>query len=147
MLITSLIALLTIHWSIFALSLVVDTVSYFLPKLISKKIEKATINVSDKNKEYLAILSKWFSGLSELKRYFAGNKLLEVQSKASRRLEKANINQTIQEQILSILNGFSALVSTILLLGFTGVLVEQKLVIFGAILSVQNFADNVAFGM
>lgn len=92
-------------------------------------------------------MSKWFSGLSELKRYFAGNKLLEVQSKASRRLEKANINQTIQEQILSILNGFSDLVSTILLLGFTGVLVEQKLVIFGAILSVQNFADNVAFGM
>ena len=42
MLITSLIALLTIHWSIFALSLVVDTVSYFLPKLISKKIEKDT---------------------------------------------------------------------------------------------------------
>jgi ABC-type bacteriocin/lantibiotic exporter with double-glycine peptidase domain len=39
------------------------------------------------------------------------------------------------------------LISTILLLGFTGVLVEQKLVIFGAILSVQNFADNVAFGM
>ena len=39
------------------------------------------------------------------------------------------------------------MVSTILLLGFTGVLVEQKLVIFGAILSVQNFADNVAFGM
>lgn len=92
-------------------------------------------------------MSKWFSGLSELKRYFAGNKLLEVQSKASRRLEKANINQTVQEQILSILNGFSALLSTILLLGFTGVLVEQKLVIFGAILSVQNFADNVAFGM
>lgn len=147
MLITSLIALLTIHWAIFALSLVVDTISYFLPKLIGKKLEKATINVSDKNKEYLDILSKWFSGLSELKRYFAGNKLLEVQSKASRRLEKANINQTVQEEILSILNGFSALLSTILLLGFTGVLVEQKLVIFGAILSVQNFADNVAFGM
>lgn len=92
-------------------------------------------------------MSKWFSGLRELKRYFAGNKLLEVQGKASRKLEKANINQTVQEQILSILNGFSALISTILLLGFTGVLVEQKLVIFGAILSVQNFADNVAFGM
>ncbi|WP_297582077.1 ABC transporter ATP-binding protein [uncultured Lactobacillus sp.] len=147
MLITSLIALLTIHWAIFALSLVVDTISYFLPKLIGKKLEKATINVSDKNKEYLDILGKWFSGLSELKRYFAGNKLLEVQSKASKKLEKANINQTVQEQILSILNGFSALISTILLLGFTGVLVEQKLVIFGAILSVQNFADNVAFGM
>ena len=37
--------------------------------------------------------------------------------------------------------------STIVLLGVTGILVERNLVIFGAILSVQNFATNVAFGM
>lgn len=147
MLVASLIALITIHWSIFALSLIVDIISYFLPKIIDKKLEKATIMVSDKNKQYLNALSKWFAGLSELRRYFAGNKLLQVQNKSSRELEKAYVNQTVQQQLLSILNGAGALLSTIVLMGFTGILVQQKLIIFGAILSVQNFAANVAFGM
>lgn len=147
MLIASLIALLTIHWLIFILSLIIDAISYFLPKLIDKKLEQATINVSDRNKDYLNVISQWFSGLSELKRYLAGNKLLKVQSNASHELEKANVKQITMQQILSILNGIGALLSTIILLGVTGLLVEQKLVIFGAILSVQNFANNVAFGM
>lgn len=147
MLVASLIALLTVHWIIFCLSLIIDAISYFLPKIIDRKLERATIEVSNKNKEYLNTLSKWFSGLSELKRYLAGGKLLKTQSGASQKLEQANINQVTQQQILSILNGVGALLSTIVLLGVTGILVEQKLVIFGAILSVQNFANNVSFGM
>lgn len=147
MLVMSLIALLTIHWSIFVLSLVLDTISYFLPKLIDKRLEKANIIVSNKNKEYLNVLSKWFSGIYELKRYFASDKLLKVQSYSSQELEKAYVNQTVQQQLLNILNGFCTMISTIVLLAVTGVLVEQNLIIFGAVLSVQNFANNVAFGM
>lgn len=129
----------------FYFDLIIDAISYFLPKLIDKKLEQATINVSGRNKDYLNVISQWFSGLSELKRYLAGNKLLKVQSNASHELEKANVKQITMQQILSILNGIGALLSTIILLGVTGLLVEQKLVIFGAILSVQNFANNVAW--
>lgn len=147
MLVASLIALISIHWSIFVLSLLIDIVSYFLPKLIDKKLEKATIKVSERNNEYLNTLSSWFSGLNELRRYFAGAKLLEVQNSSAKRLEKANVNQVVQQQLLTILNGVGELLSTIVLLGATGVLVEHKVIIFGAILSVQNFANNVSFGM
>lgn len=145
--ISSVIALITIHWLIFILSLIVNLISYFLPKLISKRLEKATINVSDKNKAYLDAINKWFSGLNELRRYFAGDKLLQVQAKASRKLENANINQTVQQQLLNILNGVGLLLMTITLPGITGVLVTQKLVIFGAILAVQEFAYNGAYGI
>lgn len=99
MLVASLIALISIHWSIFILSLLIDIISYFLPKLIDKK------------------------------------------------LEKANVNQVVQQQLLTILNGVGKLLSTIVLLGATGILVEHKVIIFGAILSVQNFDNNVSFGM
>lgn len=147
MLVASLIALISIHWSIFILSLLIDIISYFLPKLIDKKLEKATIKVSERNNEYLATLSHWFSGLNELRRYFAGAKLLEVQNSSAKKLEKANVNQVVQQQLLTILNGVGELLSTIVLLGATGILVEHKVIIFGAILSVQNFANNVSFGM
>lgn len=147
MLIASLVALISIHWSIFILSLIIDLISYFLPKLIDKKLEKATIKVSQRNNEYLMTLSHWFSGLNELRRYFAGAKLLEVQNVSAKKLEKANVNQVVQQQLLTILNGVGELLSTIVLLGATGILVENKVIIFGAILSVQNFANNVSFGM
>ena len=147
MLIASLIALLTIHWSIFFLSLIIDIISYFLPKVIDKKVERATINVSDANNEYLDVINKWFSGLAELKRYFAGDKLFEVQNNSSTKLESANVDQNIQQQLLNILNGVGTFLSTIILLGFTGFLVDQRMIVFGAILSVQNFANNVSFGM
>lgn len=145
--IASLIALLTIHWSIFLLSIVIDLLSYYLPKIIDKQLEKTTIHVSDQNKAYLNTLDKWFSGLAELRRYFAGSKLLQVQGKAAKKLEDATVDQIVKAQLLTILNGMSAMISTIALLGMTGVLVENNLVIFGAILSVQNFTDNVALGM
>lgn len=147
MLVASLIALITIHWSIFILSLIIDVISYFLPKVIDKKVKEATVNVSDANNEYLNVINKWFSGLAELKRYFAGGKLFEAQNNSSTKLENANVNQTVQQQLLNILNGVGTLLSTIILLGFTGLLVDQKIVVFGAILSVQNFANNVSFGM
>lgn len=147
MFVASLLALITIHWSIFALSLIIDVISYFLPKLISKRLEKATINLSNKNNDYLNVLSKWFSGLAELKRYSACGKLLSVQSQSSKKLEKASVNQIQQQQLLNIINGIGMLLSTIILLGATGILVNQKLVVFGAILSVQNFATNVSVGM
>jgi len=147
MLVASLIALITIHWSIFVLSVVVDLISFLLPRIINKQLEQATINVSDKSKEYLNVLNKWFSGLNELRRYFAGAKLLEVQSKSSKELENANVKQIAKQQLLSILNGVGALLSTITLLGLTGMLVKQNLIIFGAILSVQNFANTASFGM
>lgn len=92
-------------------------------------------------------MSSWFSDLNELRRYFAGTKLLEVQSSSAKKLEKANVNQVVQQQLLTILNGVGELLSTIVLLGATGILVEHKVIIFGAILSVQNFANNVSFGM
>lgn len=92
-------------------------------------------------------MSSWFSGLNELRRYFAGAKLLEVQNSSAKKLERANVNQVVQQQLLTILNGVGELLSTIVLLGATGILVEHKVIIFGAILSVQNFANNVSFGM
>ena len=49
MLVASLIALITIYWSIFILSLIIDVISYFLPKVIDKKVKEATVNVSDAN--------------------------------------------------------------------------------------------------
>ena len=90
--VSALIALLSINWMIFLVSIVVDVISYFIPKLIQKKMEQATTNVSKQNKYYLDVLAKWFSGLEELRRYFAGAKLFKIGEQASNKVENAHIN-------------------------------------------------------
>lgn len=147
MLIGALVALLTIHWSIFVLSLIVDAVAYFVPKLAQKKMEKATNNVSRQNKWYLQTLAQWFRGLEELRRYFAGAKLFSVQKKAARRIEQAHVQQTAAQQEMIILNGICNVFSQLILLTMTAWLITKNLIIFGAIMSVTNFAANISIGL
>ena len=68
-------------------------------------MEKATTNVSVQNKHYLDVLEKWFSGVEELRRYFAGAKLFQVQSQAANKIEKAHVHQTGTQQELVVING------------------------------------------
>ena len=147
MFVAALVALLTINWSIFLLSLVVDAISYFVPKIVQKKMEQATNNVSAQNKFYLDVLAKWFSGLEELRRYFAGAKLFEVDKQASTKIEQAHVKQTAAQQQLIILNGICNMLSQLILLSLTAFFVTKNLIIFGAIMSVQNFAANISIGL
>ena len=147
MFVAALVALLTINWSIFLTSVVIDIVSYFVPKLVQKKMEQATNNVSEQNKHYLDVLAKWFSGLEELRRYFAGAKLFQVGEKTSSKVEQAHVKQTAAQQQLIILNGICNMVGQIILLSLTAFLITKNLVIFGAIMSVQNFAANISIGL
>lgn len=147
MFISALVALLTIHWSIFVLSLVADAIAYFVPKLAQKKMEKALGNVSRQNKWYLQTLSQWFSGLEELRRYFAGAKLFAVQKKAAGKIEQAHVEQTAAQQEMIILNGICNVFSQLLLMAMTAWLITNNLIIFGAIMSVNNFAANISIGL
>ena len=145
--VSALIALLSINWMIFLVSIVVDVISYFIPKLIQKKMEQATTNVSKQNKYYLDVLAKWFSGLEELRRYFAGAKLFKIGEQASNKVENAHIKQTAAQQELIVLSGFCNLVGQMLLLSLTAFFITKNAIIFGAIMSVQNFAANVSIGL
>lgn len=147
MFVAALIALITIHWSIFLVSIVIDVISYYVPKLVQKKMETATNNVSKQNKQYLDVLEKWFSGLEELRRYFAGAKLFDVQNKAAGQIEDAHVKQTAAQQEMIILNGACSLVGQMILLTLTASLITKNIIIFGAIMSVQNFAANISIGL
>ena len=145
--VSALVALLSINWMIFLASIVIDIISYFVPKLAQKKMEQATTNVSKQNKYYLDVLAKWFSGLEELRRYFAGAKLFKVGEQAANIVENAHIKQTAAQQELIVLSGFCNLVGQMLLLSLTAFFITKNAIIFGAIMSVQNFAANVSIGL
>ena len=146
-LVSALVALITIHWSIFLICILLDVVSYYVPKLVQKRLQHAVENLSSESKYYLDTLEKWFSGLEELRRYCAGGKLLQVENSASKKVERANVKKSGAQQILLTVNGVCSVFSQIILAAITGFLITQNVIIFGAIVSVQNFMSNVSIGM
>ena len=147
MFVAALVALITVHWSLFVASVVLDIFAYYVPKLVQKKMERATDNLSKQNKMYLNTLSQWFSGLEEIRRYFAGIKLFKVQEQAADKVEQAHVKQTAAQQEMIILNGVCNIVMQIILMAMTASLITKGLIIFGAIMSVQNFAANISIGL
>ncbi|EFB62364.1 hypothetical protein HMPREF9209_1001 [Lactobacillus gasseri 224-1] len=72
-------------------------------------------------------MAKWFSGLEELRRYFAGAKLFKIGEQASNKVENAHIKQTAAQQELIVLSGFCNLVGQMLLLSLTAFLLQKML--------------------
>ena len=46
MFVAALVALITVHWSLFVASVILDIFAYYVPKLVQKKMERATDNLS-----------------------------------------------------------------------------------------------------
>ena len=143
----SVIALLTMHWSLLLLILISVAVSIVLPKIIEKPLQKATEKVSHQNRQYLDLIEKWLSGIAELERYLAGDKLTSVMHKGAQDLEKANLKQTQEQQILSIITNGVAQVMILILFVWTGILIKGGLVTFGAIAVIGNFSHYISLAI
>ncbi|BDR60991.1 ATP-binding cassette domain-containing protein [Lactobacillus xylocopicola] len=146
-LVAVIILLLALHWSLLLTIMAMVAVSLLLPKLLEKPMQKATLRISESNRKYLDSLGKWISGLAELRRYLAGEKLFSVTSKAGRKLEDSNVRQTAVMQELTVINGFVSTVFSTILLILAGYLIQQKLVVFGVIVAVDNCSLYLTMGI
>ncbi|WP_308555255.1 ABC transporter ATP-binding protein [uncultured Lactobacillus sp.] len=135
------LTLFTFQWSLLVACLIFAAVQIYLPKLMDKPLQKATNLVSDENKKYLKTLGDWLIGLSELRRYLAGQKLFEVIAQSSGRLEKANVQKQKVDQELDYLNQLAYSLGDVLILLLTGFLVANNLAVFGLIASIGNFSS------
>ncbi|MDF7638332.1 ABC transporter ATP-binding protein [Lactobacillus sp. ESL0791] len=130
--------LLTLHWSLLLTIILMTAISLTLPKLIEKPLQKAMMQISDSNQKYLDSLEKWLSGLDELRRYLASDKLFHVMARSSKELEDANVKQTTISQSLTIVTGLVSEISSGLLYALAGILIVQHVAIFGVITAVGN---------
>lgn len=139
--------LLSIHWSLLLMTIVLVALSVYLPKLFEKKMQSAFSNVSDSTKKYLDVIEKWLSGLNVLQRYLAGDKLFDVMDKAANEVELARVKQTKANQELAVMNGLISNVLMLILFAFTAFLITNKLIVFGAIVTVDNLQYYIAMGL
>ncbi|WP_294759310.1 ABC transporter ATP-binding protein [uncultured Lactobacillus sp.] len=122
-----ILALWSFHWSLLIIVLFLGSLNLLLPRLLRKPLQKAVRNLSSANASYLKTAENWLDGLTDLHNFMAGKKLSIVMAKASKKLEKANINRTKTMQFLLVLNKASSVLLNFFLLIGTALLITQKI--------------------
>lgn len=131
--------LLTIHWLLLVLTLVVVAGSLIVSQITSKPLDKATNELSNSNRKYFNLLENWLRGIGEIRRYLAGGKLLSTLRVGQKMLANSNISYQKQTQLVGLASSlFSNLFSLFLYLA-AGILIQQGKIIFGTLISIGNF--------
>ena len=137
-LVSVVVLLISLHWSLLLTIILMVAISLVLPKLLEKPLQNSMTKISKSNNQYLDCLEKWLNGLKELQRYFAGGKLFKVTNDAAKELEDAYVKQNGVSQLLSIINGLVSVSFSLILFLLAGYLFQAKIVAFGAITGVGN---------
>ncbi|MBA1393585.1 ABC transporter ATP-binding protein, partial [Lactobacillus sp. XV13L] len=145
--VSALVLLFTIHWTMLVVISVMVIISLLLPKLIEKPLQRAMMGISDSNKKYLDTIRKWLTGIDELQRYFSGGHLFAVLSKSSQKLEQANVKEVQVNQCLSFVNEVIAQFMLLLLYAVTGYLIVSKQIAFGVISIVRDLKYYLSSGI
>lgn len=145
--ITTGAALLSFHYSLLILAALFAFVQIKLPDLFAGKLQVATNQVAQQNKSYLKSLADWLNGLSELRRYAAGEWFEQSLAKASSKLERKYVKQAGAYSVFDFFNQLAYSLADILLLLASAMLFIWQLVPFGLIASVGNFNRDFFGGL
>ena len=136
----AVILLFTMNWSLILVSAILLGINFLLPKIMEKKTAQATKNVNDKNEKLLNTIEHWFSGLQELRRFSAYERLRRQLHKASDDYAKANKKNYRYQTTSYLFNGFGNALAQIGISFFAGILFLNHVISFG------EFAVAGAFG-
>ena len=143
----SIIVTASINWTLLIVTLVAVALSIYLPKLLDKMLTKSFSNISDTTKLYLKTIGQWADGISELRRYLAGEKFFSIMAKSSKKVEDAKVGQVKANQTIIFLNKVVGVVLDLALSVYTAILINKGLAIFGAIVTIGNLQFYIAQGI
>jgi ABC transporter ATP binding and permease len=133
------LALWYANWLLFLVTILVTIISLFLPKFIQKAMQKSFQKISAANQKYLFQIENWLDGIAEIRHFLAGAKLFKILASSSTSLERANLKQTGNIQILILLNKLMATIFTTVLYLVAGYLFISGKAEFGLIIAVGNY--------
>ena len=134
------IALITLHWSLFLLSIVMTICLMLLPKLVGKNLQRTTKRISDNNDNLLKVLNDWFAGSKDLLWNNAITQLWQQPQSAFNNLEKSYINQKRAQQTVTQFGAFINILSQVSIISLAGILAIHGIVSLGVVMSAGNLA-------
>jgi len=134
------IALITLHWSLFLLSIVMTVCLMLLPKLVSARLQRTTKKISENNDSLLQVLNDWFKGSKDLLWNGALSQLWHQTNKSFSNLEDSYVDQKKAQQTASQFGAFVNIVAQAFIITLAGFLAIKKLVSIGVVFSAGNLA-------
>ncbi|MDF7683543.1 ABC transporter ATP-binding protein [Lactobacillus sp. ESL0679] len=143
----SISALFTLHWSLILATIIVAIIVFLLPKIMKKKLSTATATAAMQNSELLETISNWFQGLTELRRYHVFSKMNKELDRTSQALAQANIKKENLHGIAIGINGIGNTLGQIGIMGYALVLLVNHQIDFGSWVIATSFCSNIFNGL
>lgn len=134
------IALIMLHWSLFALAVVMTICLMMIPQMVGKRLERTTKNISKSNDALLHSLNDWFKGYRDLLWNKALPQLWQRTRLSFDRLENSYVEQTRAQQVATQLDGLLNIISQAAIIALAGFLAIQGQVSIGVVMSAGNLA-------
>lgn len=135
--------LISFHWSLVVLTLVLSFIGLYMPKVFEKLTSTATFTVTEKNKDLLNTIEKWARGLAELRRYDSFNRYENAIKKSTLNLKNATIKDCFWGNMATAVTSFVSLIGIVLLLVLSIYLYATGKIVFGAVITSGIFANQI----
>ena len=138
--ILSLIALFYIHYLLFVVSLILSIILYFIPLLTKKMVSNAGNQVSDANKSYLNKINNMMKGIDVLKEFGGLNFYQDTFSQELLKIKNSRVLLAKETSKVTFIIFLLNVISQLAVIFVTGLLILNKLILVGAILSTTDLA-------
>ena len=138
--ILSLIALFYIHYLLFVVSLILSIILYFIPLLTKKMVSNAGNQVSEANKSYLNKINNMMKGIDVLKEFGGLNFYQDTFSQELLKIKNSRALLAKETSKVTFIIFLLNVISQLAVIFVTGLLILNKLILVGAILSTTDLA-------
>ena len=138
--ILSLIALFYIHYLLFVVGLILSIILYFIPWLTKKMVSNAGNQVSEANKSYLNKINNMMKGIDVLKEFGGLNFYQDTFSQELLKIKNSRVLLAKETSKVTFIIFLLNVISQLSVIFVTGLLILNKLILVGAILSTTDLA-------
>ena len=141
--ITSGIALLTMHWSLIALTASLVLVLLFIPKLFSGRMERTTRQVAQANEEFIQKIGNYLMAYDTIFSYRKFSYIIKKTEQASDHLAQEKNNYQKEIGWVTVISGLGNILSQFSLYALTGYLAVQQIVTIGSLSATASLAGDI----
>ncbi len=143
----SIVALLTLHWTLLAASIVTTVIMLFAPKFFHKKMEYLGTVCTQKQSEAVSRLKEFLTGYDVLRFFNQDQLFIRDTQLASDQIEKPKFRLAYVKGFVSVGMGCVNIICQMLHVALIGVLSVRGIILQGALTGGGNLCGNLSAGL
>lgn len=139
----AIIALLYFHWSILLFSLISAIFTLWLPQLVTKRVQEATLEVTHEEEKFMQIVTDTLQGFDTLFSYNLLSRITRRIEDGSKKVAQSTVNQHTQVTYSAILGASGNLIGQIGVWVLSAVLAFRQVISIGSISATEGLSFQI----